>query len=143
METSSKEKKLFVDELRNEWKHMWFSRIDDKVRAEGIADKTYERLFVDRGLILFATRNFSAPEFHDILRKYLSSDEAENFNPTPVRGGVGKFIRDYITVKKKSSSKLKQETRVELEEMKSHQQLKHGGRGWLHQTMGEASKKRS
>ena len=138
-----KDLRLFVDELRIEWKRMWNSRIEDKVRAEGIADKTYERLFVDRGLILFATRNFSAPEFHDILRKYLSSDEAEKFNPTPIRGGVGKFIRDYITVKKKSSSKLKEETRVELEEMKSHQQLKHGGRGWLHLSMDEANKKRS
>ena len=130
-----------MDELRNEWKAMWHSMIDDKVRAEGIADKTYERLFVDRGLILFATRNFSPPEFHEILKKYLSSDEAERFNPNPIRGGVRKFIRDYITVKKKSSSKLKEETRVELEKMKSHQQLKHGGRGWLQLTMDEACKK--
>jgi hypothetical protein len=143
LEISSKEKKLFVDELRNEWKHMWCSKIEDKVRAEGIADKTYERLFVDRGLILFASRNFSPPEFHEILSKYLSSDEAERFNPNPIRGGVRKFIREHITVQKKSGSKLKEETRVALEEMKSHQQLKHGGRGWLHQTMDEACKKRS
>jgi len=131
VETSVVNLREFVDELRQEWKLMWYSRIEDKVRAEEIADKNYERLFVDRGLVLLATRKCKPPEFHEIVEKHLSPIDAERFNPTPVRGGVRKFIKEYITVKDKSRAQLKEETRAALEGIKSHQQLKHGGRGWL------------
>ena len=121
-----------VTGLREEWRLMWRHRVDDRVRAEGIADKTYERLFVDRGLILVATRDFKPPEFQDILEKHLSPEMAESINPSPARGGVRKFIREYIAVQTRPGSRRKEETRAELENMKRQQQLKHGGRGWLH-----------
>ena len=125
--------KEFVDDLRREWKLMWWSRFDDKERAEGVADKTYERLFVDRGLILFATRRFRAPEFREILEGHLTLEQVERVVPNPIRGGIRKFIREYIVVQNKGSRKEK--TKVELEAMKKHQQPKHGGRGWLHFSM--------
>jgi hypothetical protein len=140
VETLVENYREFVDELRKDWKLMWHSRIEDKVRAEEIADKTYERLFVDRGLVLLATRNCNPPEFHEIVEKHLSSVDAERFNPTPVRGGVRKFIKEYITVQDKSRTRRKEETRAALEGIKSHQQLKHGGRGWLHLSMNVADK---
>ena len=127
----------FVDGLRREWKLMWRSRVDDKVRAEGIADKDYERLFVDRGLILLATRKFKPPEFHEILERHLTPEEAERVNPNPIRGGIRKFIREYIVVQKKGNRR--EEARSELEAMKSYKQSKHGGRGWLHFSMSRAS----
>jgi len=130
----------FIDELRKEWKVMWFSRIEDKVRAEEIADKNYERLFVDRGLVLLATRNCNPPEFHEIVEKHLSPIDAERFNPTPARGGLRKFIKEYITVQNKSRVQLKEETRAALEDIKSHQQLKHGGRGWLNLSLSTSGK---
>lgn len=129
-----------MDELRKDWKLMWSSRIEDKVRAEEIADKTYERLFVDRGLVLLATRNCNPPEFHEIVEKHLTPVDAERFNPTPVRGGVRKFIKEYIIVQNKSRAQLIEETRAALEGIKKHQQLKHGGRGWLHQSLKASSK---
>jgi len=135
VETFERDLKLLVDELRQEWKLMWRSRIDDKVRAEGIADKTYERLFVERGLILLATRNFSPPDFQDILRRHLTPEEAERVQPDPNRGGIRKFIREYITIQDKVRSRLKEELRAQLEQMKQHGQPKHGGRGWLHMSM--------
>jgi len=135
VETTRGNVREFVDDLRQEWKLMWRSRLDDKVRAESIADKTYQRLFVDRGLILFATRSFKPPEFHEILKKHLTPAEAEMLNPNPVRGGIRRFIREYIQVRNKATSKRRQETRAALEDMKQHQQLKHGGRGWLHLLM--------
>jgi hypothetical protein len=132
VETSNKDKKELLENLRQEWKTMWRSRIDDEDRAEGIADKTYERLFIDRGLILFATRNFKPPEFQEILRKYLTSEEAERLTPDPVRGGIRKFIREYIISNNKLSRSQREEWVNELEAMKKKQQSSHGGRGWLH-----------
>jgi hypothetical protein len=125
------DKKELVENLRQEWKTMWRSRIDDEVRAESIVNKTYERLFIDRGLILFATRNFKAPEFHDILQKYFTSEETERLNPNSVKGGVRKFIREYITSNKPIKSQ-REEWILELEKMKEKQQSSHSGRGWLH-----------
>lgn len=136
MESVRENLREFVDDLRQEWKSMWWSRLDDKVRAEAIADKSYERLFVDRGLILYATRKFKSPEFRDILEKHLTVEEAERVCPNPVRGGIRKFIREYIVAQKKGDRR--EETRAELEAMKSHQQPKHGGRGWLHFSMSKA-----
>ncbi|MFB0523547.1 MAG: hypothetical protein ACETV1_07310 [Candidatus Bathyarchaeia archaeon] len=136
MEAVEENLKEFVDEIRREWKLMWWSRFDDKVRAEGVADKTYERLFVDRGLVLFATRKFRSPEFREILERHLTPEQAERVNPNPIRGGIRKFIRDYIVVQEKGVRR--DETRAELEAMKSYQQPKHGGKGWLHFSMSKA-----
>jgi len=131
VETERQHLREFVDELRQEWKLMWRSRIDDHVRAEGIADRNYQRLFVDRGLVLLATRRFRPPDFYEILRKHLGDQEAENANPTPARGGIRKFIRENITTKSPKSTRV-DETRAALENMRKRQQKKKGGRGWLH-----------
>lgn len=135
METVQENWKEFIDELRQEWRIMWRLRIDDKVRAEGIADKTYNRLFVDRGTILIATRKYKPPDFREILGRYLSPEELERFYPNPVRGGIRKFIREYIITQSKSKLRRREKVSSELEKMKRHQQLKSGGRGWLHFSM--------
>ncbi len=135
MESVKEDLREFVDDLRQEWKLMWWSRLDDKVRAEAIADKTYERLFVDRGLVLYATRKFKPPEFRDILEEHLTAEEAERVCPNPARGGIRKFIREHIVARKKDDRK--EETRAELEAMKRYQHPKHGGRGWLHFSMSK------
>ena len=136
MEAVEENLKEFVDDLRREWKLMWWSRFDDDERAEGIADKAYERLFVERGLILFATRKFKSPEFRDILEKHLTPEQAERVSPNPIRGGIRKFIRDYIVVQNKGSRR--EATKAELESLKRRQQPKHGGRGWMHVSMPRA-----
>ena len=127
-------KKELVDNLRREWKAMWMSKIDDVVQAESIADKTYEKLFIDRGLILSATRNFKPPEFREILSKYLSSEETERFYPDHIRGGVRKFIREFIVSNKPVRSQREQWI-SDIYTMKKKQQSKHGGRGWLHYSL--------
>jgi len=50
--------------------------------------------------------------------------------PHPSVGGWGKFIRTVIT--HQQSSKRKRQAREYLEGEKQKQQLKKGGRGWLH-----------
>lgn len=128
---------MFANDLRKEWKLMWKSRIDDETRAEGIADKSYERLFVDRGLILYATKDYAPPDFREILTKHLTPEETDRVNPNPVNGGIRKFIKDHITHSRNMNykTKLLEETRAELKKMKKNQQPKHGGKGWLHYSL--------
>jgi len=127
------EKRKFVEELKTQWKTLWRERIEDKVRAEGISDKDYSQLFVERGTVIIATRKFKLPDFFEILQQHLSSDSSNINNvlpPNPTVGGWGKFIHNVLSKQKP----LARRRRSALTEpvKKANQQLKKGGRGWLH-----------
>jgi hypothetical protein len=109
---------------------MWKERIDDKFRAEGIANEDYSMLFVEKGLVIFATKDFKALNFREILAYHKLADVDRIIPSNPSVGGWGKFIRTAIAGQK--SSYRARETRVRLEEEKQRQQPKKGGRGWLH-----------
>jgi hypothetical protein len=59
-----------VEELRVEWERLWRERFDDRVRAEGVANQDYSSLFVERGTVIFATRNFRPLTFRGILEEH-------------------------------------------------------------------------
>jgi hypothetical protein len=120
--------KEFVDELRVQWKLLWRNRIDDKIRAEGIANQDYSKLFVDRGTIIIATRDYKPPDFLEILQQHLSSDADKLVSPNPAVGGWGKFVRNVLSKQKG----LTRRPPPPKPERKKDQQLKKGGRGWLH-----------
>jgi len=120
--------KELVDELKRQWGTMWRERIDDKVRAEGIANKDYDKLSVERGLVIVATRNFKPLSFSEVLERHKPSDMVDAFPPNPSVGGWGKFIRNVLSRQKRLSKK----PRPVPFEPKEKQQLKKGGRGWLH-----------
>jgi hypothetical protein len=122
--------KELVEELRKEWKTLWWERIDDKVRAEGIADKDYSMLFVERGTVIFATKKFKMLSFREILQLHGVVDVDRVVGPHPSVGGWGKFIRTFIA--SQQSSNCRKRSRQYLEEEGQKQQLKKGGRGWLH-----------
>ena len=122
--------KELVEELRKEWKTLWRERIDDKVRAEGIADKDYTMLFMERGTVIFATRKFKMLSFREILQLHGLVDVDRVIGPHPSVGGWGKFIRTFIA--SQQSSKRRKRSRQYFEEERRKQQLKKGGRGWLH-----------
>jgi hypothetical protein len=122
--------KELVEELRKEWKTLWRERIDDKVRAEGIADKDYTMLFMERGTVIFATRKFKMLSFREILQLHGLVDVDRVIGPHPSVGGWGKFIRTFIA--SQQSSKRKKRAQQYFEEERRKQQLKKGGRGWLH-----------
>ena len=128
METT--EKKQFIDEFKNEWKSMWRNRVDDKVRAEGIADKDYSLLSVDRGTVIIATRRFKLLDFYELLQQHRLLVGNEIFPPNPSVGGWGKFVRTTLV----SQNLTKRGRRIPPEPSKrsSQLQLKKGGRGWLH-----------
>ena len=123
----------FVKDLKKEWKHLWRTRIDDKVRAEGIASDEFPRLFIEKGTVIIATRKYKPPSFHEILSYYMPEAIAEQVHVTPHTGGIGKFIKDYIKPNKRKTHR-----KPPPKPKSANQQQKHGGRGWLHFTLDSA-----
>jgi len=121
----------FVDELRTDWRHLWQNRLDDKVRAEGIAKEEYSRLFVERGTVIMATRDFKLLDFFDIVQEYLEFDAEKVVPPNSTVGGWGKFVRNNIRKQKKPNRRFASPKPTS----KKGQQQKNGGRGWLHAKM--------
>lgn len=123
-----------VTELREQWNKMWWERIDDKVRAEGIANQDFPKLFVERGCVIVATRDYRPPIFEEIVEKN-KSEKMKNLPlpPHPSRGGYGKFIREVLSKQKRYG--LDDQRRGECKRKeKKKQPLKKNGRGWLHYT---------
>ena len=121
--------KEFVEELKVEWKRLWSERVDDKVRAEGIAVDDYSSLFIDKGTVIHATRDFKALNFKDILEQHEVPNAQRYIPPSPTVGGWGKFVKDNITnqqPKKKKSAEFCSQEKAESKHLKKN------GRGWLH-----------
>jgi hypothetical protein len=124
------EKKQFLDEFKDEWKSMWRNRLDDKVRAEGIVDKDYSLLSVDRGTVIIATRKFKLLDFRELLRNHELAQAAEMIiQPNPLVGGWGKFVRTALVTQ---NLKRQRGRAASIPYRNAGQQLKKGGRGWLH-----------
>jgi len=121
--------KEFVEELKVEWKRLWSERFDDKIRAEGIALNDYGQLFIDKGTIIHATRDFKAFNFKEILEEHDILNVDRYIPPNPHVGGWAKFVKTNITNPK---SKSKSSPQLPFKEKKEKQQLKKNGRGWLH-----------
>jgi hypothetical protein len=118
------EEKKFVDELKSEWKKLWNDRLDDKIRAEGIAVGTYQKLSVEKGTVIHATRNYKPLDFKDILKQHQIT--SPKYEPTtPQVGGWNKFIKTQI---------INQKTKITImpEPKSQRNQPKKSGRGWLH-----------
>jgi hypothetical protein len=121
--------KEMAEELKIQWKKLWQERLDDKVRAEGVATDAYLKLFVEKGTIIHATRDFKALNFKEILEQNQIVNADSFIPPSPQVGGWTKFVKTNIT-----SQRQRKNTRASLyrEDKKEKQQPKKGGRGWLH-----------
>ena len=92
--------------------------------AEGVAVQDYRQLFIDKGTVIHATRNYQTFNFEDILKKNVISNRYLVANPDV--GGWAKFAKTYLTnvpVKTAPSAPARK---------KAKQQQKKNGRGWLH-----------
>jgi hypothetical protein len=123
-----------IDELKTQYKTLWRERIDDKVRAEGVANRDYSMLFVEKGTVIFATRDFKPLNFKEILDQHKVVDAERVVPPSPHVGGWGKFIRTEIASQKRHGRVRR--TRQYLDDKKQRQHLKKSGRGWLHYEFG-------
>jgi hypothetical protein len=119
-----------VQHVRAEWKRLWAERLDDKVRAEGVAVRHYPTLFVERGTVILATRNFKLLSLRDILEQNGIIDVYRFVSPSPNVGGWRKFIRAVVSAQGPAGRVKRRFEYCEVE--KKRQQLKKGGRGWLH-----------
>ena len=122
--------KEMVEELRIQWKKLWQERVDDKVRAEGVATADYCDLFVEKGTIIHATRNFKALNFKEILEQHQVENAERFIPPDPQTGGWNEFIKVNIT-----NQRPRRKRRADFyctENKREKQQPKKGGRGWLH-----------
>ena len=128
METT--EKKEFIDDFKNQWKSMWRNRVDDKVRAEGIADKDYSMLSVDRGTVIIATRKFKLLDFYELLQQNKLLLGNGIVPPNPSVGGWGKFVR--TTLVSQNLTRRGRRIPSKPDKHSGRLQLKKGGRGWLH-----------
>jgi len=121
--------KELVEELKIQWKRLWQERVDDKVRAEGMAVADYSKLFVERGTVIRATRDFKTLNFKEILEQHQVENAERYIPPSAEVGGWNKFIKTSITSHQQHKRK-----RAEIfrEDLKKKQQSKKSGRGWLH-----------
>lgn len=124
----------FVRELKASWRMLWRDRIDDRVKAEGIADKYYPMLFVEKGLVILATRDYKPPSFNEILQKHMASNSDKAFltQQIPSIGGWGKFIRDVLSKQKRYTAYRR--AAPPKPALPKNRQLKKGGRGWIHRS---------
>jgi hypothetical protein len=122
-----------VEDVRVEWRLLWRDRIDDRVRAEGIAKRDYPLLFVKRGRVIVATRDFKPLNFKEILGLHRVKNVERFLSPPPLVGGWGKFARTVLN-KQKRPRKWKVTKSVPRGKRKNLQ-LKKSGRGWLHYRM--------
>jgi len=124
---------VLVDDVRKEWKLLWRDRIDDKARAEGMANRNFALLFVERGTVIIATRDFKLLDLKEILRVHRVEDAERFVPPHPSVGGWRKFARTVISTQKRvRRAQRLQESASCLVSRRRNLQLKKGGRGWLH-----------
>jgi hypothetical protein len=120
----------FRGRLKEEWKSLWRERIDDKLRAEGIANRDYDMLFLDRGTVIFASRDAEIPSFREVLEVWAPPDIPYAVPPDPRVGGWRKFIRTEL--RQTVESRKRRFDYRERANKRKKQQLKKGGFGWLH-----------
>jgi len=122
--------KELVEELKMHWKKLWQERVDDRVRAEGVATAEYAKLFIEKGTVIHATRNYKALSLKEILEQHQIANTDRFISPPPEVGGWTKFAKDNIAGRRQ-----RKKTRASsyCEGKKQKQQPKKGGRGWLHQ----------
>ncbi len=112
------------DGLKKDWNELWKTKRDDEIRAEDISTKDYYRLFVERGEIISATRDFKPVSFTDILERHLTPELARRVDPDPEHGGYRKFARAHFL--KKPVKRERPRIEADLD-----QQQRKGGAGWL------------
>jgi hypothetical protein len=130
-ESKAEAQKKLVAEVKAQWKLLWSERFDDKVKAEGVSVGNYDRLRVERGAIIHATRDFKALNFREILEQNKVENPDLFVQPSVHVGGWNKFVKTQITNNKPQKNR---RAASYVPEKQEAQRPKKGGRGWLHTT---------
>ena len=125
---SSMVEDALVSEVKSQWKRLWKERIDDPVRAEGVASMDFDKLFVERGTVVLATRCFKPVMLREILEQHKVENAERHVPPNQHVGGWHKFARTSLP----RYASTRQRRSFGFVDVKKPQQLRKGGRGWLH-----------
>lgn len=125
---SSMVEDALVSEVKSQWKRLWKERIDDPVRAEGVASMDFDKLFVEQGTVVLATRSFKPVLLREILEQHRVADAERHVPVSKHVGGWHKFARTSLP----RYESARQRRSFGFAEVKKPQQLRKGGRGWLH-----------
>lgn len=118
-----------VEELKKQWKRLWQERINDKVRAEGIAINNYSLLFVEKGTIICATKDYKSLNLKEIINQHQISNPDRYISINPQIGGLTKFIKKHFSNKYSQINSRKNFYPFSKNE---NQHKRKNGRGWLH-----------
>jgi hypothetical protein len=115
--------------VKIEWADLWKNKKDDNIRAEKFSLKEYSLLFVDKGEIIHATKDYKPLSFREILEEHIGKDEADQVDIDPTIGGWKKFARTNFPPKMKN--KMKREKPRFTHDLSQHQRK--NGSGWLNE----------
>ena len=121
-----------VEDVKAEWSLLWRNRIDDKVRAEGIAKKDYSLLFVEQGTVIVATKDFKPLNLKEILHSHQVQNGQHFDSPHPSVGGYGKFARTVLNKQNRVREWKATESNERGKQKKTQPKKKSG---WLHYQM--------
>ena len=127
---SAENSRVRAEEVKAEWKVLWQSHIGDKVRAEGLTDRCFPLLSVERGTVISATRDFKELNLKAILRSHNVLNVEQVVGPHPSDGGWTKFAHTVLNKQIRIQQFI---TEKQSEGHGKNRQLKKGGKGWLHQ----------
>jgi hypothetical protein len=122
------EQENLVEQLKLQWKQLWSERFNDKIRAEGISVDDYEKLQVQKGTVIHATRDYKPLNFKDILNEHQVENPDRHISPSNQVGGWSKFVKTQIT----NTPRKRAMPEIESNKKVNNNQPKKGGRGWLH-----------
>ena len=112
--------------LKADWANLWLTKHEDEIKAEGISVEDFKMLFVDRGEIIHATRDFRPLSFREILEKHVGSEDASRVDVDPNVGGWRKFAKQNFPARRRQSKRERPKVNVDLSQ---HQRK--AGKGWL------------
>lgn len=112
-------------DLKKDWKELWDSKINDNRKGESISRKHYLSLYVEKGEVILASRDFKPVSLQNILEKRLGRETMQSVYPDPVTGGWKKFTKTYIQ-KRNSKKRTRPEVKIDI-----NQHQRKGGDGWL------------
>ena len=117
-----------VEEVKTEWKKLWRERFDDKVRAEGVATQDYSSLFVDKGTVIQATKDYKVLNLREIIGQHQIINPDRYIPLNPHVGGWTKFVKTNISKKRSETNIRKNFINIKKGKLRP----KKSGRGWLH-----------
>jgi ABC-type sulfate transport system substrate-binding protein len=118
-------------QIRQEWQELWEQKIEDKIVAEDVARRNYELLFVERGTVIQATKDYQPLDLREIMEKNEKVLGIKLTQPNPHIGGWRKFSKD-VLAKQARWHQAPPRDRQRPSPKTPAKNRKHAGRGWLH-----------